>query len=159
MMVSICLNCKKRVSYMNPPTSQPDTYPLIAPSRVLFAINDEVLRRFITISIEKEPIPYPFDMVASLHEARVWLAHRTPICIIMTVDIARGATTSADGLITDLPIHMPTVSLLQRTRERPIYPDYLYVAGAFHDYCMTPFSWEELRARIQCIVERANAHG
>lgn len=143
---------------MEPSRSQTDIFPLTRPARVLFAMGDEAMRQFIAHNLEKEPIDYPFDTVATLPEARNWLEHYTPICIIMTATVALGDIVNSNGLIADLPQQTPTVSLIQRTREFPNYPDYLYISGAFHDYCMIPFSWEELRARVQFIVDRANVH-
>jgi hypothetical protein len=115
---------------------------------VLFAISDQPVRQLIAALLPAEAFPYHYELVTSLPQAQTWLAHHTPVCVVMTVDIAVGSSTTP-GLIELLPSNCPSVSLVQRGRDNPAYPAYLYTPGTFHTWCMMPFNIDELIARIQ----------
>ena len=121
---------------------------------VLFAISDEPVRQLITALLPFEMFPHQYHVVATLPEAQQWLAQNAPICVVLTIDIALGSG-STPGLIAVLPPFCPTISLIQRRRDLPAYPDYLYVQGAFHDWCTVPFNMDELIVRIQQNIVRA----
>jgi DNA-binding response OmpR family regulator len=121
---------------------------------VLFAISDEPVRKLITARLPFEAFPYHYHVVATLPEAHQWLAQNMPTCVVLTVDIALGSDNTP-GLIAVLPRSCATISLIQRRRDLPTYPDYLYVQGAFNDWCTMPFSMDELLARIQQNIFRS----
>src|SRR2546423_543092 len=53
---------------------------------VLFAVSDEPVRQLIAALLPAEAFPYHYHLVATLSEARSWLAQHTPLCVVMTVD-------------------------------------------------------------------------
>jgi len=125
-------------------------------SAVLFAISDDPVCQLISAVLPSRSFPYSYQVVATLSEAHAWLVQHTPLCIVMTVDIALGSgDNTSSGLIALLPPRCPTVSLLQRRRDVPTYPAYLYLPGTFHDWCTMPFEIDELLGRIQHTIMRA----
>jgi len=119
---------------------------------ILIVIPQESMRNVLVEALREYECPYPYEIVSTTREAHEVLSKRIVQAIIMTASAALSGDDGQNGLIatqTELP---PTVTLI----EDGTFPDYLYIPGAFNDWCTVPFSLDELFTRLTYLLERTN---
>ena len=120
---------------------------------VLIVIPDDNLRNELSEALQENGCPFSYEVVSSTNKAQNILSQGIVQAIIMTKSVALLGDDGTNGIITSqLELH-PTVTLLQ---QEDGYPDYLYIPGAFHDWCTIPFDLQELYKRVFGVMKRSN---
>ncbi len=120
--------------------------------KVLLVIPEENIRNVLAEALHAYESAFSCEIVSTVQEARDLLSTGSVQAIIMTKSAALSGDDGMNGLMTlqaDLP---PTITLIQDGD----FPDYLYAADTFNDWCTMPFSLDELFSRLSALLERAN---
>jgi DNA-binding response OmpR family regulator len=120
---------------------------------VLIVIPDDNLRNELSEALQENGCPFSYEVVSNTNEAQNILSQGIVQAIIMTKSVALLGDDGTNGIITSQLELPPTVTLLQQGDG---YPDYLYIPGAFHDWCTIPFDLQELYKRLFGVMKRSN---
>ena len=120
---------------------------------VLIVIPDDNLRNELSEALQENGCPFSYEVVSNTNEAQNILSQWIVQAIIMTRSVALLGDDGTNGIITSQLELPPTVTLLQQGDG---YPDYLYIPGAFHDWCTIPFDLQELYKRLFGVMKRSN---
>jgi DNA-binding response OmpR family regulator len=120
---------------------------------VLIVIPDDNLRNELSEALQENGCPFSYEVVSNTNEAQNILSQGIVQAIIMTKSVALLGDDGTNGIITSQLELPPTVTLLQQGDG---YPDYLYMPGAFHDWCTIPFDLQELYKRLFGVMKRSN---
>jgi DNA-binding NtrC family response regulator len=120
---------------------------------VLIVIPDDNLRNELSEALQENGCPFSYEVVSNTNEAQNILSQGIVQAIIMTKSVALLGDDGTNGIITSQLELPPTVTLLQQGDG---YPDYLYMPGAFHDWCTIPFDLQELYKQLFGVMKRSN---
>ena len=120
---------------------------------VLIVIPDDNLRNELSEALQENGCPFSYEVVSNTNEAKNILSQGIVQAIIMTKSVVLLGDDGTNGIITSQLELPPTVTLLQQGDG---YPDYLYIPGAFHDWCTIPFDLQELYKRLFGVMKRSN---
>ena len=120
---------------------------------VLIVIPDDNLRNELSEALQENGCPFSYEVVSNTNEAQNILSQGIVQAIIMTKSVVLLGDDGTNGIITSQLELPPTVTLLQQGDG---YPDYLYIPGAFHEWCTIPFDLQELYKRLFGVMKRSN---
>ena len=120
---------------------------------LLIVIPDDNLRNELSEALQENGCPFSYEVVSNTNEAQNILSQGIVQAIIMTKSVALLGDDGTNGIITSQLELPPTVTLLQQGDG---YPEYLYIPGAFHDWCTIPFDLQELYKRLFGVMKRSN---
>jgi hypothetical protein len=120
---------------------------------LLIVIPDDNLRNELSEALQENGCPFSYEVVSNTNEAQNILSQGIVQAIIMTKSVALLGDDGTNGIITSQLELPPTVTLLQQGDG---YPEYLYIPGAFHDWCTIPIDLQELYKQLFGVMKRLN---
>jgi len=122
---------------------------------ILIVIPEENIRTVLVEALHDYECPFSYEIVSTTQESRNILSKGIVQAIIMTKSAALAGDDGMNGLMKTQIELPPTITLIQDG-----FPDYLYIPGAFNDWCTMPFSLDELFSRLSFLLKRADKqHG